>query len=172
MHECKLYFIISSKWVTRLNLILFCADDPVSPYTSWLLNIVETKQPHPLPMPYNGGCWAPLVDYLPETITPRGPLHRWAVPHSDISDSKVLPLTGWPTPYQTVPPLRTSENHSSVFCLFPVLIPADSCVKMQWRFAVLLDLYQNVCLQCRTSLYDKSQTEAIKTKQKRKICLS
>uniref|UniRef100_A0A8D0H4U3 FRY microtubule binding protein n=1 Tax=Sphenodon punctatus TaxID=8508 RepID=A0A8D0H4U3_SPHPU len=51
-------------------------NDPVSPYTSWLLNIVETKQPQPLPMPYNGGCWAPLVDYLPETITPRGPLHR------------------------------------------------------------------------------------------------
>uniref|UniRef100_A0A8C6JLI7 Uncharacterized protein n=1 Tax=Melopsittacus undulatus TaxID=13146 RepID=A0A8C6JLI7_MELUD len=51
-------------------------DDKISPYTSWLLNIVETKQPHPLPMPYNGGCWAPLVDYLPETITPRGPLHR------------------------------------------------------------------------------------------------
>ncbi|XP_027533583.1 protein furry homolog isoform X7 [Neopelma chrysocephalum] len=51
-------------------------NDPISPYTSWLLNIVETKQPHPLPMPYNGGCWAPLVDYLPETITPRGPLHR------------------------------------------------------------------------------------------------
>uniref|UniRef100_A0A8B9GEC9 FRY microtubule binding protein n=1 Tax=Amazona collaria TaxID=241587 RepID=A0A8B9GEC9_9PSIT len=51
-------------------------NDPVSPYTSWLLNIVETKQPHPLPMPYNGGCWAPLVDFLPETITPRGPLHR------------------------------------------------------------------------------------------------
>uniref|UniRef100_A0A670HZV6 FRY microtubule binding protein n=1 Tax=Podarcis muralis TaxID=64176 RepID=A0A670HZV6_PODMU len=51
-------------------------NDPVSPYTSWLLNIVETKQPQPLPMPFNGGCWAPLVDYLPETITPRGPLHR------------------------------------------------------------------------------------------------
>ncbi|XP_029767819.1 protein furry homolog [Terrapene carolina triunguis] len=51
-------------------------NDPVSPYTSWLLNIVETKQPQPLPMPYNGGCWAPLVDYLPETVTPRGPLHR------------------------------------------------------------------------------------------------
>ncbi|EDL89509.1 rCG42694, partial [Rattus norvegicus] len=27
-------------------------------------------------MPCTGGCWAPLVDYLPETITPRGPLHR------------------------------------------------------------------------------------------------
>ncbi|ETE68380.1 Protein furry-like protein, partial [Ophiophagus hannah] len=50
--------------------------DPISPYTSWLLNIVEMKQPQPLPMPFNGGCWAPLVDYLPETITPRGPLHR------------------------------------------------------------------------------------------------
>uniref|UniRef100_A0A670YF33 FRY microtubule binding protein n=1 Tax=Pseudonaja textilis TaxID=8673 RepID=A0A670YF33_PSETE len=51
-------------------------NDPISPYTSWLLNIVEMKQPQPLPMPFNGGCWAPLVDYLPETITPRGPLHR------------------------------------------------------------------------------------------------
>uniref|UniRef100_A0A3Q4BKZ5 Uncharacterized protein n=1 Tax=Mola mola TaxID=94237 RepID=A0A3Q4BKZ5_MOLML len=34
------------------------------------------NQPHPLPMPLNGGCWAPLVDFLPETLTPRGPLHR------------------------------------------------------------------------------------------------
>ncbi|PIO36501.1 hypothetical protein AB205_0025840 [Aquarana catesbeiana] len=51
-------------------------NDPVSPYISWLLNIVESNQPQPLPMPCNGGCWAPLVDYLPETITPRGPLHR------------------------------------------------------------------------------------------------
>ncbi|XP_073439281.1 protein furry homolog isoform X3 [Dendrobates tinctorius] len=51
-------------------------NDPVSPYISWMLNIVESNQPQPLPMPCNGGCWAPLVDYLPETITPRGPLHR------------------------------------------------------------------------------------------------
>ncbi|XP_018100157.1 FRY microtubule binding protein L homeolog isoform X3 [Xenopus laevis] len=51
-------------------------NDPVSPYISWMLNIVETKQPQPLPMPCNGGCWAPLVDYLPETISPRAPLHR------------------------------------------------------------------------------------------------
>uniref|UniRef100_A0A8C7U222 Furry homolog a (Drosophila) n=1 Tax=Oncorhynchus mykiss TaxID=8022 RepID=A0A8C7U222_ONCMY len=39
--------------------------------------VVETNQPLPLPMPVNGGCWAPLVDYLPETITPKGPLHRY-----------------------------------------------------------------------------------------------
>ncbi|XP_031753101.1 protein furry homolog isoform X4 [Xenopus tropicalis] len=51
-------------------------NDPVSPYISWMLNIVETKHPQPLPMPCNGGCWAPLVDYLPETISPRAPLHR------------------------------------------------------------------------------------------------
>uniref|UniRef100_A0A8I3S174 FRY microtubule binding protein n=1 Tax=Canis lupus familiaris TaxID=9615 RepID=A0A8I3S174_CANLF len=51
-------------------------NDPISPYTGWLLTITETKQPQPLPMPCTGGCWAPLVDYLPETITPRGPLHR------------------------------------------------------------------------------------------------
>ncbi|XP_029923114.1 protein furry homolog isoform X1 [Myripristis murdjan] len=50
--------------------------EPLPPYASWLMTVVETNQPHPLPMPLNGGCWAPLVDFLPETITPRGPLHR------------------------------------------------------------------------------------------------
>ncbi|KAJ3590950.1 hypothetical protein NHX12_008898 [Muraenolepis orangiensis] len=51
--------------------------DPVPPYASWLMSVAETNQPRPLPMPSNGGCWVPLVDFLPETtITPRGPLHR------------------------------------------------------------------------------------------------
>ncbi|XP_060682111.1 protein furry homolog isoform X1 [Hemiscyllium ocellatum] len=50
--------------------------DPMPPYASWLMKTVEANIPQPLPMPINGGCWAPLVDYLPETITPRGPLHR------------------------------------------------------------------------------------------------
>ncbi|XP_068601710.1 protein furry homolog [Brachionichthys hirsutus] len=45
-------------------------------YADWLMTVTETNRPHPLPMPVNGGCWAPLVDFLPETITPRGPLHR------------------------------------------------------------------------------------------------
>ncbi|XP_068172706.1 protein furry homolog isoform X2 [Antennarius striatus] len=48
----------------------------LAPYADWLTAVIETNQPHPLPMPLNGGCWAPLVDFLPETITPRGPLHR------------------------------------------------------------------------------------------------
>ncbi|XP_077396722.1 protein furry homolog isoform X3 [Festucalex cinctus] len=46
------------------------------PYADWLMAVVESNHPHPLPMPLNGGCWAPLVDFLPETLTPRGPLHR------------------------------------------------------------------------------------------------
>ncbi|XP_012988600.2 protein furry homolog isoform X3 [Esox lucius] len=50
--------------------------EPIPPYAGWLISVVETNQPVPLPMPVNRGCWAPLVDYLPETITPRGPLHR------------------------------------------------------------------------------------------------
>ncbi|TNN54716.1 Protein furry [Liparis tanakae] len=50
--------------------------DPLPPYAGWLLGVLETNHSQPLPMPINGGCWAPLVDYLPETITPRGPLHR------------------------------------------------------------------------------------------------
>ncbi|XP_074535016.1 protein furry homolog isoform X2 [Halichoeres trimaculatus] len=50
--------------------------EPLPPYADWLMVVIEANQPHPLPMPLNGGCWAPLVDFLPETITPRGPLHR------------------------------------------------------------------------------------------------
>ncbi|XP_028321443.1 protein furry homolog isoform X2 [Gouania willdenowi] len=50
--------------------------EPLPPYADWLMVVIESNQPHPLPMPLNGGCWAPLVDFLPENITPRGPLHR------------------------------------------------------------------------------------------------
>ncbi|KAM6961396.1 protein furry homolog [Aplochiton taeniatus] len=50
--------------------------EPLPVYAGWLVSVVEINQPLPLPMPVNGGCWAPLVDFLPETLTPRGPLHR------------------------------------------------------------------------------------------------
>lgn len=71
---------IQSK-VVGLNAVVLLprqTADPLPPYAGWLLNVLETNHPQPLPMPVNGGCWAPLVDYLPETITPRGPLHRYA----------------------------------------------------------------------------------------------
>lgn len=51
-------------------------NDPLPPYAAWLISVLESNRPQPLPMPVSGGCWAPLVDYLPETVTPRGPLHR------------------------------------------------------------------------------------------------
>ncbi|KAF7648628.1 hypothetical protein LDENG_00153880 [Lucifuga dentata] len=50
--------------------------ESLPPYAEWLMTVLETNQPLPLPMPLNGGCWAPLVDFLPETVAPRGPLHR------------------------------------------------------------------------------------------------
>ncbi|XP_077422148.1 protein furry homolog isoform X2 [Vanacampus margaritifer] len=50
--------------------------DLLPPYVDWLMAVVESNRAHPLPMPLNGGCWAPLVDFLPENLTPRGPLHR------------------------------------------------------------------------------------------------
>lgn len=63
---------------TNVNIVFSCnyLGEPLPPYADWLMVVIETNQPHPLPMPPNGGCWAPLVDFLPETITPRGPLHR------------------------------------------------------------------------------------------------
>lgn len=60
-----------------LWLLFVLTDDPLPPYAAWLISVLESNRPQPLPMPVNGGCWAPLVDYLPETITPRGPLHRY-----------------------------------------------------------------------------------------------
>lgn len=62
--------------VLNVNCLSNHLGEPLPPYADWLVVVIETNQPHPLPMPLNGGCWAPLVDFLPETITPRGPLHR------------------------------------------------------------------------------------------------
>ena len=63
-------------YITAVQFSVNLLGEPLPPYADWLMVVVETNQPHPLPMPLNGGCWAPLVDFLPETIIPRGPLHR------------------------------------------------------------------------------------------------
>lgn len=67
-----LYQICGECW----NKFFDHSDEPLPPYLDWLTFVIDANKPHPLPMPLNGGCWAPLVDFLPETITPRGPLHR------------------------------------------------------------------------------------------------
>lgn len=46
-------------------------------YANWRLKVMDHNRPEPLPFPPTGGCWSPLVDYLPETNAPGVPLHRY-----------------------------------------------------------------------------------------------
>uniref|UniRef100_A0A8D1K0L7 FRY like transcription coactivator n=1 Tax=Sus scrofa TaxID=9823 RepID=A0A8D1K0L7_PIG len=50
--------------------------DSMPLYSNWRLKVMEHNQGEPLPFPPAGGCWSPLVDYLPETSSPGLPLHR------------------------------------------------------------------------------------------------
>ncbi|XP_064005314.1 protein furry homolog-like isoform X2 [Pogoniulus pusillus] len=49
--------------------------DSMPLYANWRLKVMEHNQGEPLPFPPTGGCWSPLVDYLPET-SPGMSLHR------------------------------------------------------------------------------------------------
>ncbi|XP_013925674.1 PREDICTED: protein furry homolog-like [Thamnophis sirtalis] len=50
--------------------------DSMPLYSSWRLKVMEHNEGEPLPFPPSGGCWSPLVDYLPETSSPGMSLHR------------------------------------------------------------------------------------------------
>ncbi|XP_068599918.1 protein furry homolog-like [Brachionichthys hirsutus] len=50
--------------------------DSMPLYANWRLKVMDHNQPEPLPFPPTGGCWSPLVDYLPGSNTPAVPLHR------------------------------------------------------------------------------------------------
>uniref|UniRef100_A0A2K6GAG0 FRY like transcription coactivator n=1 Tax=Propithecus coquereli TaxID=379532 RepID=A0A2K6GAG0_PROCO len=50
--------------------------DSMPLYSNWRLRVMEHNQGEPLPLPPAGGCWSPLVDYVPETPSPGLPLHR------------------------------------------------------------------------------------------------
>ncbi|XP_069487793.1 protein furry homolog-like isoform X2 [Ambystoma mexicanum] len=50
--------------------------DSMPLYSNWRLKVMEHNQGEPLPFPPTGGCWSPLVDYLPETSSPGMSLHR------------------------------------------------------------------------------------------------
>ncbi|XP_053709672.1 protein furry homolog-like isoform X3 [Synchiropus splendidus] len=50
--------------------------DSMPLYANWRLKVMDHDRPEPLPFPPTGGCWSPLVDYLPETSAPAVPLHR------------------------------------------------------------------------------------------------
>ncbi|KFO94198.1 Protein furry homolog-like, partial [Buceros rhinoceros silvestris] len=50
--------------------------DSMPLYSNWRLKVMEHNEGEPLPFPPSGGCWSPLVDYLPETSPPGMSLHR------------------------------------------------------------------------------------------------
>uniref|UniRef100_A0A8C4H1R6 Furry homolog, like n=1 Tax=Dicentrarchus labrax TaxID=13489 RepID=A0A8C4H1R6_DICLA len=50
--------------------------DSMPLYANWRLKVMDHNRPEPLPFPPTGGCWSPLLDYLPETNAPAVPLHR------------------------------------------------------------------------------------------------
>ncbi|XP_028941162.1 protein furry homolog-like, partial [Antrostomus carolinensis] len=50
--------------------------DSMPLYSNWRLKVMEHNRGEPLPFPPSGGCWSPLVDYLPETSPPGMSLHR------------------------------------------------------------------------------------------------
>ncbi|XP_061439279.1 protein furry homolog-like isoform X4 [Rhineura floridana] len=50
--------------------------DSMPQYSNWRLKVMEHNEGEPLPFPPSGGCWSPLVDYLPETSSPGMSLHR------------------------------------------------------------------------------------------------
>lgn len=61
--------------------LLYFPGDSMPLYANWRLKVMDHNQPEPLPFPPTGGCWSPLVDYLPETNTPAVPLHRYTKVH-------------------------------------------------------------------------------------------
>ncbi|XP_061834044.1 protein furry homolog-like isoform X4 [Nerophis lumbriciformis] len=50
--------------------------DSMPLYANFRLKVMDHNRPEPLPFPPTGGCWSPLVDYLPETTAPAVALHR------------------------------------------------------------------------------------------------
>ncbi|XP_069057619.1 protein furry homolog-like isoform X2 [Pleurodeles waltl] len=50
--------------------------DSMPLYSTWRLKVMEHNQGESLPFPPTGGCWSPLVDYLPETSSAGISLHR------------------------------------------------------------------------------------------------
>uniref|UniRef100_A0A6I8QEA5 FRY-like transcription coactivator n=1 Tax=Xenopus tropicalis TaxID=8364 RepID=A0A6I8QEA5_XENTR len=51
--------------------------DSMPLFSNWRLKVMEHNRGEPLPFPPTGGCYSPLVDYLPETSSPGTPLHRY-----------------------------------------------------------------------------------------------
>lgn len=80
------YFFLSYHPLTHMLISSISAGDSMPLYANWRLKVMDHNQPEPLPFPPTGGCWSPLVDYLPETNTPAVPLHRYATFHFALTE--------------------------------------------------------------------------------------
>lgn len=114
------------------QLILFVGDSmPV--YANWRLKVMDHNRPEPLPFPPNGGCWSPLVDYLPEKNSPAVPLHRFVTTHNLPSHFGVQLFDAH---VNFSPPLRCNI---AVILLTDLIV--DHGVKVEWSAYIHLLLH-------------------------------
>lgn len=104
-------------------------------YANWRLKVMDHNQPEPLPFPPTGGCWSPLLDYLPETNAPAVQLHRYTT-HQLLLSLRVI--------------LSFSLSKSTcIFCFFRCNIAVilltdlivDHGVKVEWSAYIHLLLH-------------------------------
>lgn len=103
-------------------------------YANWRLKVMDHNRPEPLPFPPNGGCWSPLVDYLPEKNSPVVPLHRFVTAHNPPTHFGIclslMPMSIFP------PPLRCNI---AVILLTDLIV--DHGVKVEWSAYIHLLLH-------------------------------
>lgn len=93
-------------------------------YANWRLKVMDQNRPEPLPFPPNGGCWSPLVDYLPEKNSPAVPLHRFVTAQNGSSSHFGIQLRLMPRSFS---PLRCNI---AVILLTDLIV--DHGVKVEW----------------------------------------
>lgn len=92
-------------------------------YANWRLKVMDHNRPEPLPFPPTGGCWSPLVDYLPETNAPAVPLHRYC-------------MFATPSPFEPFCSLFVNQCFLFFRCNIAVILLTDLIVdhgvKVEW----------------------------------------
>lgn len=102
-------------------------------YANWRLKVMDHSRPEPLPLPPNGGCWAPLVDYLPEKNAPAVPLHRF---HTKLLTFPFCHLIAIDAKVKSFRPLRCNI---AVILLTDLIV--DHGVKVEWSAYIHLLLH-------------------------------
>lgn len=134
------------------QLILFVGDSmPV--YANWRLKVMDHNRPEPLPFPPNGGCWSPLVDYLPEKNSPAVPLHRFVAAHNPPSHFGIQLFDAH---VNFFPPLRCNI---AVILLTDLIV--DHGVKVEWSAYIHLLLHAIFIGNFLLTLYASHTTDTM-----------